>query len=123
MTNSFGPDADKFDWNRGVFRVQVEFSTTFMTEKGSIPGAIEYLQRVVGRVPAEFRDKIVLKYDYDFDIEAGNFECYYERPVTPAERNMYENDERRKLEAIEARERDELVRLKAKYEAGKGEKK
>lgn len=99
-------------------RVQVDFDLNSLSEAATPQEAIAAIQTMIDAVPEEFRGALVWNLDQDWDT-GWEFEVYYDRSETEAER---QHDERMRNEYAAARHREEyeqFQRLKAKYEPNK----
>lgn len=82
---------------------------------------INWLNGQVSRIPEKYRDSSTLRFSIEYDSSVLGVTVCYERTYTPEE---LEERARRQEQSIkdgvaitEQRERDQLARLKAKYES------
>lgn len=96
------------------------YNEDFMPE--NLVVAIEWMQSYLEQIPPEFRGsgKIEIKTDDSYGAATAHMTISYVRPETGEEERERLAREVRDTMSVEARERAELARLKAKYEGGVG---
>lgn len=86
----------------------------------NVVGLIQWLTAKLEEVPAEYRDRVTIEFVGGADAYGENsdvHECiYYNRPPTPEEIDADLNAAHIRKEKLEAQERAEYEKLKAKFE-------